>query len=237
MRRPCPRTTSYDFPDLAEPLSRLFEVHGASRCRPNCHGAASPGTSGEAANEARSECLSTPRIVGYDILGILGHGGMGVVYLARHRTLDRKVALKLLHDGRQSDPITAPVSNAKQRPSPSASIPISCKSTKSANTTVNHTWHLNMSKARRWHDRLAGVPQPPMAAAALVETLARAIDHVHRRGVVHRDLKPANVLMTADGQPKITDFGLAKIDRGHNPNRSRDHDGHAGLHGTRASRR
>ncbi len=70
---------------------------------------------------------------------------------------------------------------------------------------------LELVEGRNLAQRLAGTPQPARQAAELVETLARAIDSAHRQGVVHRDLTPANVLLTADGRPKITDFGLAKL--------------------------
>ncbi len=58
--------------------------------------------------------------------------------------------------------------------------------------------------------KLAGRPMPPRAAAALVEILARAIQHAHTHSIIHRDLKPANILLTRDGTPKLSDFGLAK---------------------------
>src|SRR5262249_28908084 len=59
--------------------------------------------------------------------------------------------------------------------------------------------------------KVAGRAQPEREAARLVGTLARAVHYMHRRCVLHRDLKPNNVLLTADGTPKITDFGLAKV--------------------------
>src|SRR5262249_40548786 len=58
--------------------------------------------------------------------------------------------------------------------------------------------------------RSRGQPQPIMETAELLKTLALAVEVAHQRGLVHRDLKPGNILLTADGQPKISDFGLAK---------------------------
>jgi WD40 repeat protein len=151
-----------------------------------------------------------PEPPGYEILGELGRGGMGVVYLARQRKLNRPVALKMVlaggHAGEQDLArfrIEAEAVARLQHPNvvqiyevgEANGLPFLC---------------LEYCGGGSLEKKLDGTPLPPAEAVVLIETLARAVHAAHRTGVVHRDLKPANVLLTADGSPKITDFGLAK---------------------------
>src|SRR5262249_28861030 len=175
---------------------------------------------------------AAPNLPGLQFLEVLGSGGMGVVWKARQAALGRDVAVKLLRD--------AHLATAEQRERFQQEARALARlrhphliqvhefgDLPSAHGTTGQPYLvLEYVSGGSLADHLRGAPQPPAAAARLVETLARAIQHAHEQGIIHRDLKPANVLLVSGGvvsgewsdttthhsqltthQPKITDFG------------------------------
>jgi tetratricopeptide (TPR) repeat protein len=164
----------------------------------------------------RSEMESAPSgfrnadLPGYEILEELGRGASGVIYLARRLSLDRLVAVKAI-------PLSAgdPHRLSRQRREASVLSRLQHSHVVQIYDVIETPGMLYLIieyvKGPTLKESTAGSPQPPQAAARLVLTLAEAIHVVHEAGVLHRDLKPSNILLTTVGDPKITDFGLAKL--------------------------
>jgi WD40 repeat protein/tetratricopeptide (TPR) repeat protein len=163
-----------------------------------------PGSSSE--TEAEPEAL--PSIPGYEVLGELGRGGIGIVYKSRQVALNRIVAVKLI-GGTAS---TATLIRFRQEAEAVAKLqhPNIIQIFEVGACPSGSFIALEYVDGGTLREKIAGVPQPPREAAQLVETLARAVHHAHEQRLIHRDLKPHNVLLTAGGVPKIADFGLAR---------------------------
>ena len=159
----------------------------------------------------KSRPASWPEIDGYQLLGELDRGGMGVVYLARQLTLDREVAVKVLLSGRHAGPRLRGRFQSEAATLARLRHPNIVQIFDSGQTEGVPYLALELVDGGSLKKGLGGRPQPSREAVQLVQTIARAVHYAHQQGVVHRDLKSSNVLISADGVPKITDFGLAKL--------------------------
>ncbi len=208
----------------------------------------------EAPRSLPVSALPIPKVPGYHILGEIGRGGMGVVYRARHASLNRLTALKMILGGshvgeRERDRFrreAEAVAALQHR-----HIVQIYEIGQSDGTPYLALEYIEGGTLEQYID---GTPWPFGGAAKLVETLARAIHCAHERGIVHRDLKPANVLLQfpeATGLvpanllamrhlildnacPKITDFGLAKRFSTEQSPEQRSHFDGTGMTGTGA---
>jgi serine/threonine-protein kinase len=151
-----------------------------------------------------------PKVAGFEILGVLGRGGMGVVYKAQQPRLGRLVALKMVLAGAHAGPEALMRFHLEAEALAGVQHPHIVQVYEVGEHERSPYLALEFIDGPALDKKIGDRPQAPRQAAQLIETLARAISCAHQRGVVHRDLKPANVLLTKDGVPKITDFGLAK---------------------------
>jgi tetratricopeptide (TPR) repeat protein len=168
-----------------------------------------------------------PEVPGYEILEVLGRGGMGLVYKARQSRLGRLVALKMIRAG--SEASAAEIARFRSEAEAVARLkhPNIVQIYEIGEAAGMPFFSLEFVEGGSLDKQLRASPLPVGAAARLVEVLARAVHFAHRHGIVHRDLKPANVLLGRSDraeavplgdpaaaperyEPKVSDFGLAK---------------------------
>jgi eukaryotic-like serine/threonine-protein kinase len=182
-------------------------------------------------DEPRELSASLPVVPGYELLEELGRGGMGVVFKARQTGLNRLVALKMVLGGHQGDPERLSRFRREAEAVAQLQHPHIVQIHEIGTLEGQPFFAMEYVPGGSLDRKLQGQPQPPCDAAALVRTLAEAMQAAHDRGIIHRDLKPANVLLSLsrapearaseeatrasgarlnEALPKITDFGLAK---------------------------
>jgi serine/threonine-protein kinase len=208
-------------PDLADELRELWTAVRLAE---------ELASSDEMATIARAECLSDeqsptpagvaavyvprnqlPRTFGdFELLDELGAGGMGTVYMARQRSLDRVVAIKMLKSGEMASAVEQARFRAEAESAAGLDHPHVVPVYEVGVCDGQPYFSMRHVAGENLARRLERGPLEPRAAVALVVPLARAIEYAHRQGILHRDLKPSNVLIDERGQPLLTDFGLAK---------------------------
>jgi serine/threonine-protein kinase len=152
----------------------------------------------------------------FEIVRLLGRGGMGAVYLAEDRKIGRPVAVKQIRIEREAGEAALAESRARfdveLRAAGRLSHPNIATVYDAFETGDSYCIALEYVPGISLDERLkAGPPLTALATARLGGQIAAGLDYAHQRGIVHRDIKPGNILLSEDGEAKITDFGIAKL--------------------------
>jgi serine/threonine-protein kinase len=148
---------------------------------------------------------------GIELYEEIGRGGMGVVYRARQRALDRVVAVKVL--------LRAQFAGKEERERFHREAQAAARLRHPGIVTVHEVgedegmpwFSMDHIPGRSLEQVVREHPMSARSAAECVQKVAAALQHAHEHGVLHRDLKPSNILLDAEGEPRITDFGIARI--------------------------
>ncbi len=219
------------FPAHAEELRKLFEIHAeidrpslAGRFNGNGSGflelnpsaistnptiRASQTTDPEIAGDSAGSA-PTGMIGGYQILGRIASGGMGVVYKAYQPQLDRIAAIKLIKTGGLADEGQARRFELEARAAARLDHPGIVPVYEIGKQDGRLFLAMAFVEGESLWQKVQAAPLEPKQAARIMQQVAEAIQFAHVQGIVHRDLKPQNILLTKNDQPRVTDFGLAK---------------------------
>ncbi|MCX7826809.1 MAG: serine/threonine protein kinase [Verrucomicrobiae bacterium] len=209
-RRPDRQHLLARHPELApvlDALEALERMAPASNADPDAETVTFPSSHGSPA--ARES--STTEFGRYELLEEIGRGGMGVVYRARQKNLDRIVAIKVVLAGHLASPEELRRFETEARAAARLQHPHIVRVYDAGQVHGQHYFAMEYVAGSSLAELARRGPLEAETAARLMSTVARAVDHLHRQGIVHRDLKPSNILLDEKGQPFVTDFGLAKL--------------------------